>query len=317
MSAQRNEDAPFRAPRKRNVKKRLAIAAAFALLAYLATGINFVQPDQQVVVRRFGAMLGIPREPGAHFFLPWGWDRVDRIKPREIKRVTIGATVVAGDPVGSTQAQYLTGDRNLVHVRATVHYSIKDPARYLFQTADVDRLVASATEASLSDNLAAQPVDRALTLGKRDLGILLAEKLQTLVDRYELGITIRSVDIGTVEPPAEVADAFDKVVAALREREQMINQAQSFANRTTAQAQGDAQQTLDEGRSHRDRVTRQAQGDAQRFESLLAEYQRAPELTASRLYLETMAKTLPRFRSKLIVDSDSGIDLSIMREDSR
>ena len=292
--------------------KRLAAFGLLVLLAWLATGIYFVQPDEQAVVRRFGAIVGPLRQPGAHLGLPWGLDRVERIKPREVKRVTVGAVAAAGQATGAQLPQFLTGDRNLVGVRATVQYTIKRPQDFLFQTLDVDRLAAAAGAAALSKTLAAEPVDRVLTLGKHDLGVRVAEQLQTLVDRYALGITIRSVDIGAIAPPAEVADAFDRVVSALRQREQTVHQAHSFANKTLAEANGGAQRLVDLGAADRDRAIRRAQGETDRFLSLLAEYERSPELTAERLYLETMAETLPKLRSKLIVDSDSDVDLSIL-----
>lgn len=297
--------------------KRFAMLAAVGLVAYLATGLSFVQPDEQLVVRRFGAVLGAPREPGARFGLPWGLDRIDRLKPREVKRVTIGPAEAADKAVGARPAQFLTGDRNLVNVRATVQYTVNDPRRYLFQTSAVDRLVATSGEAALSETLAAEPVDRVLTQGKQELGVRLAERLQTLVDRYALGVTVRSVDIGSIEPPAEVADAFDKVVSAQRQREQAVNQARSFANKTLAETQGAGRRIVDRGSAERDRSIRRAQGEAAWFESLLAEYRQSPGLTASRLYLEAMAETLPKLRSKLIVDSAGDLDLSILREEKR
>jgi membrane protease subunit HflK len=297
--------------------KRFAALAGVILLVYLATGLSFVQPDEQLVVRRFGAVLGAPREPGARFGLPWGLDRIDRLKPREVKRVTIGPAEAADKAVGARPAQFLTGDRNLVNVRATVQYTVRDPRRYLLQTGAVDRLVATSGEAALSETLAGEPVDRVLTQGKQELGVRLAERLQTLVDRYALGVTVRSVDIGSIEPPAEVADAFDKVVSAQRQREQAVNQARSFANKTLAEAQGAGRRIVDQGSAEHDRSVRRAQGEAARFESLLAEYRQSPALTASRLYLEAMAETLPKLRSKLIVDSAGDIDLSILREEKR
>jgi membrane protease subunit HflK len=297
--------------------KRVTIFLLIALVAYLATGVYFVQPDEQAVVRRFGRVLPAASEPGAHFGLPWGLDRVVRIKPREAKRVVIGPLQVAGDAVGRPPSQFLTGDRNLVNVRATVQYSIADPPRYLFRSTSVDPLIAKAGEAALTEILAADSVDRALTLGKQELGIRAAEAMQRFADRYELGVLIRSVDVAAVEPPPEVAEAFANVTAALRQRERQINEARSFADRTVAQAGADAGRIVNEGRSYRDQTVRSAEADAERFERLLAEYRQAPELTARRLYLETMAATLPRFRSKLILDSGEKLDLSILREEKK
>jgi len=288
-----------------------------ALAAYAATGVYFVQPDEQVVVRRFGRIWAEPREPGPHFGLPWGLDRIDRVKSREVKQVTIEPVSPAGEAVGASVGQWLSGDRNLVRIRATIHYTIDDPAGYLFRAAAVDPLIANAGQAAMSAVLAGQPVDRILTLGKRELGVVIGEKLREMMDRYELGVTIRSVDIGGVEPPPEVAEAFDNVINALRQREREINLARGYADRTLAQAQADKQRALDAAQAEHDRRLREAQGEAARFEKLLAEYQHSPALTARRLYLETMADVLPKLRSKLIVDSRSPLDLSIIREAPR
>lgn len=287
-----------------------------ALLVWLASGVYVIQSDEEAVVRRFGKAGTGASQPGAHWGLPRGLDRIDRLKPREVKRVMIGPADVS-QAVGSSQAQFLTADRNLVQVRANVQYTIGAPRQYLFQTAAVDRLVGTAATAAISQSLAELPVDRVLTVGKQELGVRLSESLQGLVDDYELGVVIRSVDIASIEPPAEVADAFDQVVSASRERERAIHQAHSFANKTAAEAQGAAQRIKDEGLAERDRKIRLAQGEAERFKSLLAEYERSPQLTAGRLYLQAMAQTLPRLRAKLIVDSATDVDLSILREDAR
>ncbi|MFV1967730.1 MAG: FtsH protease activity modulator HflK [Pirellulaceae bacterium] len=292
--------------------KKTALLLLACVVAYGATGLYFVQPDEQAMVRRFGRALDVPRGPGAHFGLPWGWDRVDRIKPREIKRVTIGPLRLGGEAVGASAAEFLTGDRNLVIVRSTVQYSIREPKWFLYQTLEVDRLVARTGEAALTGALSSQPVDLALTRGKQELGTLVRRQLQSLVDQYGLGITIRSVDIGSVAPPSEVAEAFDNVISALRQRDQQINQSYSYVNRTLAQAQASAQRLRNEARGRRDRWIQEAVGSTARFEKLLAEYVRAPSLTARRLYLETMAEILPRFRSKLIVDDGENLDLSII-----
>ena len=153
---------------------------------WLASGVYFVQPDEQALVRRFGRFVGVPREPGPHWGLPAGLDRIDRVKPREVKRVD--------DRTGRSQrrrsssTQFLTGDRNLVSVRATVQYTINDPAHYLAAAIDADRLVAMSAESALAELLAGENVDRVLTLGKHDLAVQAAERLQILVDRYGLGL---------------------------------------------------------------------------------------------------------------------------------
>lgn len=296
--------------------KRFAALIAASLLAYLCTGLYIVQPDEQAVVRRFGKLQQPLREPGLHIGLPAGLDRVDRIKPRAVQQVAIGPVRVGNDAVGVSPAQYLTGDRNLVNVQATVQYRIADPAAYLLVCPQVDQLVAHAGEAVLAQVLAGRSVDHILTEGKQQVALRARDALQWLADHYGIGIAIRSMDIVQVQPPPEVADAFANVTSADRQREQQIHQARSYFDRSRELAVAEGQRMRDEASAYRDQVIRQAEGEADRFEKLLAEYERAPELTSQRLYLEAMADTLPRFRSKLIVDAGSDLDLSILGEES-
>jgi membrane protease subunit HflK len=297
--------------------KRLALLAIVLILGYLATGLHFVQPDEQVIVRRCGALAGSPREPGAFFGLPLGIDRVDRVKSREVKRVAVGPIRIAESSVGTAPAQFLTADRNLVNVRATVQFTVHDPAAYLTACGEPDRLIASSAEAAITSVFAGQAVDRALTLGKGQLSIEVSSQLQKLVDCCRIGVLVRSVDIAEVAPPPEVAEAFEMVTSSLRQREQAVNEGQSYASRTLEGARGNAGQQVDSARSDRDRLIQQARGQASRFESVLAAYVRSPALTSSRLYLETMATVLPKLRSKLIVGSGANLDLSILREEPK
>lgn len=294
--------------------KRAAIVVSLLLAGYVAAGVQFVQPDEQAVVRRAGALWGPPREPGAFFALP-GIDCVDRVKSREVKRVAVGPIRIAESSIGSSTPQFLTADRNLVNVRATVQFTVADAPAYLLACGQADRLIASAAESAITAVFAGQPVDRTLTLGKGQLSVEITGRLQQSLERCQIGVLVRSVDLAEVAPPAEVADAFEMVTASLREREQAVNQGESYANRTLELARGQAEERLATARSQRDRLVQRARGDSSRFESLLAAYQRWPALTASRLYLETVAAVLPKLRSKLIVGSGANMDLSILREE--
>jgi membrane protease subunit HflK len=297
--------------------RHLLTLAFLALLAWGVTSLFVVQPDELALVRRCGRLLSGVREPGLHVGLPWGIDRIERIKPREVRRVLIGGVRLAGDAAGAEMPQLLTGDRNLVNVVATVQYVISDPQLFVRQRTIVDRLTATAGEASLGQVIAVRGVDRLLTQGKAEAANAVRDDLQRLVDRSGLGITIRSVDLGSVEPPPEVADAFAAVVAAQRERDQTVNQANSYADQVAAQSKADAQKLIDGARGASDQSVRSAIGESDRFLRLLAEYRRSPELTGFRLYQEAMGEILPRLKTKLIVDQGQAIDLSIFGTDSR
>jgi membrane protease subunit HflK len=295
--------------------KRLLALVLIAAAAWSASGIYFVAPDEVALIRRCGRLLPMPRLPGAQAGLPWGIDLRERVKPQEVKRVSVGLVSLAGELSGSASTQFLSADRNLVNVRATVQYTISEPAEYVRQKHAADRLVATAGEGSLARILAGQAIDTLLTHGKTEVAARVQADLQHTLDRYGLGIAVRSVDLGGLEPPPEVAGAFADVVAAQREREQTINEARSGASGAIAQARATAQRTVDGARAESERRTREAAGEAERFERMLAEYQRSPALTASRLYWDAMSEILPRLRAKLLVDRGQPLDLSVFGTD--
>ena len=249
--------------------------------------------------------------------LPLGLDRVDRVKPRAIKQVAIGPMRLGGDAVGLSPAQYLTGDRNLVNVQATVQYRIADPAAYLLVCQDVESLIASTGQAILTQRLAGDSVDHILTEGKQQVAAQAQDQLQHQVDRYGVGITIRSVDIVQVQPPPEVAESFADVISADRMREQRIHQARSYFDQTRELAIAEGQRVRDEASflSRPDDSTCGGRGGA-----VLNDYWPStngrPSLHAGDSIWKTLAEALPKFRSKLIVDSGSDLDLSILREES-
>lgn len=291
--------------------KRVLAVFILGMSAWAATGLYFVQPDEIVLVRRCGRLLTLSREPGAHWGLPWPIDYRERVKPREVKRVSLGVVSLAGETSGVASTQYLTGDRNLVNIRATVQYAIADPAEYVRQRQAAEALVAKAGEATLASVLAGQPIDLVLTQARTEIALRVRDELQAALDRYGLGISVRSVELGSVEPPLEVAAAFADVVAAQRERERTINQAHSYSSQTVTQAGGAAQRLIDQARADRERKVREATGEATRFEQLLAEYRRSPALTGRRIYWEAMSEILPRLRAKLLVDRGQQLDLSV------
>ena len=291
--------------------KKIFVAILIALAGWAASGVYFVQPDEIVLVRRCGQLLTAPREPGAHWGLPWGIDRQERVKPREMKRVSVGLVSLAGEASGGASTEFLSGDRNLVNVRAIVQFTISNPLDYVRQRQIAEVVVMKSAEACLAGVLASQPIDRVLTQGKTEIAGLARDELQQALITYGLGISVRSVELGSLEPPSEVAAAFADVVAAQRTRERTIHEAHSTASQTVAQARSSAQRLVDQAKGERELKVGRATGEAHRFESVLAEYRRAPQLTGQRIYWEAMSEIMPRLKSKLLLDRGQQLDLSV------
>ncbi len=297
------------------VTLRKLVLAVLAL--YALSGIYFVQPDEQAVVQRFGRALPERVQPGVHYHLPFPIDRVNKLKVRQVRQVTVGAEL-AGQQLGQAptrRAEFLTGDQNLVNVVMTVQYTIADPGAYLFHTKDVESLIAKAAEAGLAQAVAGRAVDSLLTTGKVETQTTIRRTAQQILDRqYHVGITITAVTITQTTPPAEVADAFRDVASARADRDRITNEAYAYANDVLPKARGEAKKLLNEAYAYRTKKINEAQGDAARFAKLAAEYAKAKQVTSDRLYIETMEEILPKIK-KLVVDPKSGIDLGVIRRE--
>ena len=290
-------------------------AALSLLLLWLLAGVYVVPTEQQAVLTTFGALANDQVPPGVGWHWPWPAGRVQKLKVREFKRAFIGGEVAdetnafPADPVLS---QFLTGDQNILNVRAVVQYSIAEPASYLFRSRDADQAVANAVEAALEREVASRAVDEVLTTEKIAIQEEVRRHAQEFVDTYGLGVLLSTVNIRSVVPPPEAADAFRDVASARADAARIVNEAEGYTNDILPRARGEAQQMLSASHGYRERKIQQAQGDAARFASLVAEYNKNPEVTRSRLFLETMEEVLPRLR-KTIVDEKGNLDLTIIR----
>ena len=295
------------------------IGLALALLLYLSTAVYTVGTDQRALVRRFGRVIADYSNPGLHVGLPWGLDRVDLFKPSETKTVAVGvlgsADRLLGAAPSDTLAQFLAADQNLVNVQATVQYTISDPVRYSFGSADPARVVIRATESAITQTLAGKAIDSVLTTGKAELAVLIRQKLQKHLDTYQLGVAVRSVSLAELSPPPQVADAFTRAASARSDRERLKLEAQRYSLETLAQADAEARQAVNQATADHDRAIDRARSQADRFRAMLYEYRKNPAITATRLYLETVAEIIPRFKSKLIIDRGQGVDVTILREE--
>jgi membrane protease subunit HflK len=288
------------------------------LLVYLLSGVYFVAPEQQAVVTRVGKVVAKGVGPGIHYHLPWPIESIVKLKVMETKRMTVGVEPpdqALGRTAAETPAQYLTGDQNIITIQMAVQYAISDPAAYLYRARQVAPLIARAVESAFAQTISAEQVDGLLTTGKIAAQNATLSRSREILERYGVGVHLSSINIESVAPPAEVADAFRDVASARADRDRIVNEAQGYAGDAVARAQGEASKLRSDAESFRQQRINEAQGEAARFVKLLAESSKAREVTEKRLYLETMEEVLPRVK-KVVVDSagaKSLMDLGILQ----
>ena len=312
---------PHTDPRRPRRRRRWVGVPVWLALAYVATGFYSVQPNERAVVRRCGRALPGLRGPGLHFGLPYGFDRIDRVKVLELKRIGVGMGLsdrAVGRRAGPRQAEGLTGDRNLILISAIVQYRIADARAYLFAISDVPALVESVVASSLSSVIASMNVDDVLTVQRIAIQNEVVRASQVTLDRHGAGVQVTSVSLEGVTPPQEVARAFRDVTSAREDRLRTINEALGYANRLLPKARGEAQRMLLEAEGFSTEVVRKAEGDAERFTKIAAQLRQDRELTAKRLILETMEDVLPRLK-KIVVGggADENLDLGLFEAEQQ
>lgn len=295
---------------------RWALLALLAVVA-LTTSCYTVEPEEVGVVLRFGRYVE-SAEPGLHFKLPLGVDRVLKVPVERQLKAEFGfrTTGTSGDrteyAAGSfdDESLMLTGDLNIAFVEWVVQYRIVDAYQYLFRVRSVDDTFRAMSEAVMQEVVGDRTVNEVITVGRDELAALVEQKLQALADQYETGLHVEQVVLQNVHPPDPVMPSFNEVNQAEQRRSELINTAEARYNEVVPRARGEAQQAIQIAEGYAlDRVNR-AKGEAARFQSLYAEYRRAPEVMRKRMYLETMATVLPRAGKKLVIDGDAAGNLT-------
>ena len=285
------------------------IGLAIVGLVALSSAYYQVEPDEVALVTRFGRYVRTS-EPGPHTKFPFGVERVQKVPvQRQLKQEfgfrTVRAdiqTAFRRDEQTTAEATMLTGDLNVATVGWIVQYKISDPYKYLFKLRDVDETFRLMAEATMRSVVGDHSVTELLTVGREAIAAKAKELLSDLCRRYDNGISVQQLVLQDVDPPEPVKPSFNDVNQAIQERERSINEAWAEYNREIPRARGLAEQKVEAAEGYAvDRVNR-AKGDAQRFVALEEQYRKAPDVTRSRLYLETMSEVLPRAGKKLILD---------------
>ena len=291
----------FRLPR---LDRRGVVAlAGLVLLAWLSTSLYRVEPDEQGVVLRFGRWVATT-EPGLHVHLPYPIDSVLLPKVTQINQIQLGAPS-PGAPTDSETGrgrQMLTGDENIVEADGAVFWKIRDPGQFLFKVDNPELAVRIAAEGALRDIISRTPIQAAMSDKRQQIADETQALLQKLLDDEQIGVEITQVQLQRVEPPPAVIDAFNDVQRARADQERARNEAEAYANDILPRARGDAERIRQEAEAYKIQVVNLARGDADAFTPLLRTYEAAKEVTARRLYMDSVDELLRR-SSKVIVDT--------------
>jgi len=278
----------------------------------LFTAFYTVDVQENAVVLRFGRLPdnAVPIGSGLHLKIPFGVDKVYKAKVAEVKKQEFGyRTLKAG-----VETEYedmpslaLTGDLNVANVRWVVRYKINDLAAYLFNLRDAEAAVRDVSEAVMRRVVGDYSVDEVLTVGRQEIQMVAQNQMQELLSQYRAGVHIVAVRLQESTPPEEVRDAFNEVNQALQEKDRLIQEAEAQRNREIPAARGQRERVVLEAEGYKIEKVNNAQGEVKQFEAVLERYLKAKDITRQRLYLETMAKILPKAGRKYIIEGGGGV----------
>ncbi len=280
----------------------LIVALGMAAV-WIMNAIYTVEPDEQGVVLRVGE-YSRTTEPGLHFVL-WPVEVVETLKVRAVNQLDFGVTS------GSQEGLILAGDQNIVDIRFTVLWKIKDAKDFLFNTRAPEQLVRVVAEAAMREVVGRTKADQVRTQGRLEAQNAVTQLIQTTLDSYNAGILITGVQLEKADPPPAVIDAFEEVQRAEQNQNKFIREAEQYRNKLLGEARGEASKIVEDAKGYKARVVAEADGEAQRFLSVYEEYAKAKNVTRKRLFLETMEQVLSG-SNKIIIDSSKG-DTGVVR----
>ena len=292
----------------KNAGVGVALIAGVAVLIWLGTGFFIVQEGQQAVITQFGKYKGTVGA-GFNWRLPYPIQRHELVFVTQIRSVDVGRDSVIKS-TGLRESAMLTEDENIVEIKFAVQYRLSDARAWLFESRNPADTVVQVAETAVREVVGKMRMDAALADERDQIAPRVRTLMQTILDRYKIGVEVVGINLqqGGVRPPEQVQAAFDDVLKAGQERERAKNEAQAYANDVIPRAVGAASRLNEEAAAYKARIVAQAQGDAQRFSSVLTEYQKAPQVTRDRMYLESMQQMYSNV-TKVLVDSRQGSNL--------
>ena len=265
-----------------------------ALGLWALTGIYLVDEGSRGVVTRFGAYADTTL-PGLHWHYPSPIEKVEVVNIEQQRFLEIGyRSGGRQQSQGSVpkEALMLTQDENIIDIRLAVQYQIKDAQAYLFNVADPDVTLKQVIESAQRAVIGKNTMDFVLTEGRSNIADEIKAEIQQTLDEYQTGISVSNVNLVDAQPPDEVQNAFEDAIKAREDEQRLKNEAEAYANEVVPKARGAAARLLEESEAYKQKAIARAEGEASRFMQLLAEYEKSPDVTRERLYLDAMQEVL-------------------------
>ena len=295
-------------PDMKNAGYGLGLIVGVAVLIWLGTGFFIVNEGQQAVITQFGRYKTTVGA-GFNWRLPYPIQRHEVVVVTQIRSTDVGRDSIVRS-TGLRESAMLTEDENIVEIKFAVQYRLSDARAYLYESKAPADTVVQVAETAVREVVGKMKMDAALAEERDQIAPRVRTLMQTILDRYKVGVEVVNINLqqGGVRPPEQVQAAFDDVLKAGQERERAKNEAQAYANDVVPRATGTASRLKEESEAYKARIVAQAQGDAGRFAAVLAEYQKAPQVTRDRMYTDAMQQIYTN-TTKVLVDSKQGSNL--------
>jgi membrane protease subunit HflK len=283
-----------------------ALIGGVIVLIWLGSGVFIVQEGQQAVVTSFGRYSHTV-DAGFQWRLPYPFQAHETVNVTQLRSTEVGRNSVS-QATGLRDSSMLTQDENIVDIRFTVQYRLKDARAFLFENRDPETAVTLAAESAVREIVGKSKIDSVLYEQRDALASDLVRSIQAQLDRLKTGILVVNVNVQSVQPPEQVQAAFEDTLKATQDADRLKKEAQAYASSEIPKAQGTAARLREEAEGYRSRVISQAEGDADRFSRQLAEYQKAPQVTRERLYIDTMREVYSNI-TKVMIDARNNTSL--------
>ena len=276
----------------------ISFIAVVLLVIWALSGIYIVDQGRQGVVLQFGSFSNIT-DPGPHWY-PRFIQSVEIVDVEQVRSVNLGRI--------PDEALMLTQDENIIDIKFTIQYKVKDPKDFLFNVRDPDASLRQVTESSVREIVGKSKLDYVITEGRQDVALRAEKLIQDVLDGYKTGLLVVKLNMQDAQPPQQVQAAFDDAIKAREDEQRQINEAEAYANDIIPRARGGAARRIQEAEAYREEIVQIAQGESERFLKVLAEYNKAPKVTRERLYLEAMESVLAN-SNKVMIDVKQGNSL--------